>query len=290
MHFAIDISILRDRYGYQKTFDLLAEAGFTCLNMDYFLYNETPAELDLLCDDYLERAYRMRQQLDAMGLRCIQTHGPSGMRRVEGRMPDERELPYLKTARAVEASSILGAENIVLHLMNGWVPDYIPYNRDLMRSFIPYCKPGTRIAIENEYFENPDGTAFDPMQGAANMSAFVRSLESDCFCICVDIGHAAVSSGKAPETYLQQVDSSLLKALHVHDTDLKQDMHVLPYQADHNWTAIMQTLAQMGYTGNFEMEVSGAMRRMPDELMPAFLKMAKQVGDHLVSIFEAAKK
>jgi len=288
MRAAIDISILRDRYGYQKTFELLAEAGFQDLNMDYFLYADTPEHLDLLCDDYQERAYQLRQQLDAMGLRCIQTHGPSGMRRVEGRMPDERELPYLKTARAIESSSILGAENIILHLMNGWVPDYLPYNRDLMRSFIPYCKPGTRIAIENEFFENPDGTYFNPLKNAAGMNDFVHSLESDWFCTCMDIGHAAVS-GSVPEVYLQEIDSSLLKALHVHDTDFKQDMHVLPYQADHNWTAIMQTLAKIGYTGNFELEVSGAMRRMPDALMPAFLKMAKQVADHLISIYEAAK-
>ena len=69
------------------------------------------------------------------------------------------------------------------------------------------------------------------------------ALDSPWFVACVDLGHASIT-GFEPEEFIRGMDSQILRALHVQDTDYLDDRHQLPFLAKLNWPEIMKALKE----------------------------------------------
>ena len=87
-----------------------------------------------------------------------------------------------------------------------------------------------------------------------------------------------------------------LKALHLHDNDGREDMHVLPLTEGTgkvDWDALLKALADIGYEGDFTYKVNNSFvsALMQDEdVLLAKLKYAVAVGRNMIAKFEQYKK
>lgn len=159
-----------------------------------------------------------------------------------------------------------------------------------MLSFLPYAeKFNVDIGVENLFTKDKKtdkymGIRSDP----AEMNAFVDSLGSPRFKVCFDIGHAAIT-GVTPEYFIKGMTQERLTMLHVQDTDFKGDRHWLPFLGSHDWNAITDSLAEIGFNGTMNLEVLHFYDRFPKELMPTALKLAAEVARRLADEVENKK-
>lgn len=282
MYISVELYAIAEKFGDYKAVEMAAEAGFDAIDYSYYRGKECE---EVLGDGYREYAKKLRAHLDNVGIICNQAHAPYSSK--YGLKFDTSDQRYLYTLRAIEAASILGAKNIVVHVMS--VPDGVDfeqYNIDYYKSFIPYCeKFGIHIAVENLFYRDAKRRSFPSKLGTPEeLNRVVEKINSPWFAACVDTGHAALT-GHEPEDFIKAVNPSILKALHVQDNDYLDDRHVLPYTGELNWEAIMTSLKAAGYTGDLTFEITKYLDKFPKEIFPDVLRFAATVGRHLVSIY-----
>ena len=63
--------------------------------------------------------------------------------------------------------------------------------------------------------------------------------------------------------------------VHVHDSCLGMDLHLLPYQGSINWPSVSEALRDIGFSGVFSLE-TGAPQKLPTQL---FEQMSIAIAD-----------
>ena len=284
MRLIMDGAVISDRFGDYEAISLAKAAGFDGIDYSFYALTE---DRPMRGENYIEYAKSVRRCLDEQGLVCRQAHAPFSFG--YGEKMDESEPHYRDVVRAIEASAILGVENIIVHSIP--VPpntDYEAYNLSYYKSLEPYCeKYGVHIAVENLFRYNANCRSYLGMLHTPQLLCdFIQKLDSPWFVACLDVGHAAIT-GMEPEDYIAGMKGGLLKALHIQDTDYLGDTHTLPYLGRLNWDAVMSELKKINYDGDFTFEVMGFMGKHPKELLPDALKYAAAIGRHLIAKFES---
>ena len=259
--------------GEEVAFALLKKAGFDAC--DYSFYEGAKH----LGEDYMDEARRTKEALDKAGLICNQAHAPYELR--EGETFDTSSENYLQIVRSLEYAAFLGEKNIVVHfIVTQDRENTYSVNQQYFKTLIPFCeKFGIRIAAEND-FERRNGEKLPVLNDPDLLQQFVRDLQSDYVVACVDIGHAGMFND--PVAFLEKMDSSVLKMLHVHDNDLNEDLHMFPYTCNIKWDKVCAALAGIGYDGDLTFEVVKGIHKIPDELkIDAYVFLAK-IGRHLI--------
>lgn len=284
MKLAMDYNLLRATYGDLGGFAVAKETGFDAI--DYGFYDMKDNNW-LRRDDYLEYAKNLRTAMDDAGVQCRQTHAPFNFH--YGCAVDESSIEYLETVRAIEASAILGAKYTVIHAVV--VPEDVDlhtYNLEFYRSFIPYCqKYGIQIAVENLFYYNEAKQRCSRLGRPEELMRMVRELASPWFVICVDVGHCLLT-GYQPEDFIDALDGSLVKVLHIQDTDDIADRHTMPYLGDIHWDKVMEALKRKDYQGDLTYEIFKFFKKMPLELRYEALSFSEKVGRHLIRLFDEA--
>lgn len=279
MKLSIETCVLHKRYGDEKTIQMLKKAGFD--SIDYSFY-WLPQSDEVLGEDYIAYAHKVRAMLDENEMTCNQAHAPFDLG--YGKSFDVSEPEYAKIVRAMESAAIMGAECIIVHALE--VPasvDIFAYNLAYYQSLKPYCeKFGIRVAVENLFRGDYKskcmrGTLFTP----EHLNQMIKELDSPYFVVCVDLGHAALT-GYEPQDLIKRFDNQTLKALHVQDTDYIDDMHTLPYAGKLNWDGITGALKEIGYNADLTFEIFHYLGRIDDEMMEDTLAFAARTGRHLI--------
>ena len=262
------------RYGEEEAFRILKKTGFDAC--DFSFYYEW---LDVLKGDYMNNAKKTKAALDSAGLLCNQAHAPFEIK--EGEAFNETCENYLLTVRSIEYAAYLGAKQIIVHLIPTANRDELyAYNQKFYKSLEPYGKKyGIKIAVEND-FERRDGKVLPLLGDPKSFSEFVKDLGSDIFVACLDIGHAAMFSD--PAEFINNMDSSLLKALHIHDNDLHEDLHLFPMTGNMDWSALCEALKNSGYDGDFTLEPIKGFYKIPIELTEDALYFLAKTGRYLI--------
>lgn len=279
MKLSINTSTLRRRFGDEEAIKMIKAAGFECY--DYSMYDIEERD-DLLGEDYKERAQRLRKLADEIGIECNQAHAPFEFK--YGDVLDESNEAYLRIVRSIEAAAIHGAENIIIHSITRLPEgvDFCEYNRKFYLSFIPYCKRfGIKVSVEN-LFNCDDGKYTGFLSKPQEHIDFVRSLNSDCFNACVDVGHSTLTGCK-PEDVIAAMDKNMLCALHIHDNYGRSDIHNIPTFGIHNWDKITEALRSIGYKGVFTLEI--VLNRYENEILKEVLLFTEKIGRYLVRKF-----
>ena len=277
---------LVNKFGYEKAFAMIKNAGFDAV--DYSLFYDPNRWL--LQDDYLEKARAIRKAMDAAGLVCRQTHSPFEgakiYRGLEYGDPWTEDCPeYLETIRGLEVSAILGANHTVVHnLETPEGVDIMEYNYQFYKSLQPYAeKFDIKIAIENIFSKDLEKKIFPERIGSAeNMNALYKRLNSDRFVLLVDTGHARIANIQ-PQDLIRELTPGALQGLHIQDTDTTWDRHLPPYASIINWEAVMQALKDTGYQGDFTYELAAG--SVPDQLAESFLAYTAAIGRYLIKRF-----
>ena len=100
------------------------------------------------------------------------------------------------------------------------------------------------IAIENQC---------DPVKTRRAMDILER-FDSPKLGMCFDSGHANVCPAGAE---MLARFGHRLKALHLHDNHSTDDEHLLPFEGNISWPALMRQIEQLGYQGATTLEVGG---------------------------------
>lgn len=263
------------RFGQEKAFELLKKCGFDAC--DFSFYNDGAR---LLGDDYMENARSTKEMLDKAGLLCNQAHAPFDLK--EGEAFDTSCNHYNAVVRSIEYAAYIGAKNIVVHLICTANRDELcQYNRRYYKSLEHYGKKfGIRIAIEND-FERRDGRILPVLNDPYEYGEFIESLDSEWLVGCVDIGHAAMF--RDPDDFILKTKGSFVQALHVHDNDLHEDLHMFPLIGRINWYGLCESLKRVNYSGDFTLEAVKSFDRIPNELMEDTLIYIAKIGRYFMN-------
>ena len=100
--------------------------------------------------------------------------------------------------------------------------------------------------------------------------------------VCWDFGHANLVYGD--QVPCLRYLSHRLKVTHVHDNRGEFDEHRPPYLGNVNWEAIMPTLKEIGYQGDFSFEVIRMGPHVPEYLRDSLWVHLRKVGEYLISL------
>ncbi len=281
MKLSIETCIMRERYNDETAVRMIKDAGFDAYDYSMYWMSE---KTDMLGDNYREKALRLKQFADEIGIECNQAHAPFDIQytnELNMSNPD-----YCRIVRSVEVAAILGAENIIVHAIKNNLPanvDFEEYNRVFYGTLAPYCESfGINISVENLFNWDKENQKYVPvLSDPSEHMKFVKSLNSKYFNVCVDLGHSSVT-GYKPEEVIKVMDKNLFKTLHIHDNDFVYDQHLVPYGGQMNWDKITEALALMEYSGDFTLELTGFLKNLDNDVLDAGLKYAEQTGRVLI--------
>ena len=283
MKLSMETYVLREHFGDEAAIRMIKDAGFDAY--DYSMYWASEPH-EMLGDDYIERARLLRQYSDGLGISCNQTHAPFEVHAEDEFSVSNRK--YLRLVRSLEISSILGAKNVIVHAVkvSGQTGEsFDELNTRFYRSLLPYAeKFGVNISVEN-LFDWQNDRALPILSDPKEHQAFIKSLGSDRFNACLDIGHSAIT-GYRPEEAISEMSPDILATLHVHDNNYKYDEHLMPFSGDFDWGKIASALKHIGYRGELTFEIFGYLGRLSDQLLPDAVNYAARVGRDIISKIE----
>ena len=288
MRLSMDTSAVSLYYGDEEALRIIRRAGFDCCDFSFCTLDGSVKIGEN--EAYLSWARHLRSVMDEIGLVCNQAHAPLTLTR-ENYSADMSDMHYRELVRSMECASVFGAPHIVVHPLGQEGGDSRDFDLRFYQDLEKWCRRfKIKVAIENVYTVDPaTGVKQRRLCSAEEQAALVRALGTECFTVLIDIGHAAILGSK-PEDYLRRMDPALLGGLHVHDTDFREDLHVPPYHALHDWDAIMKTLGEMDYAGDLSLEIPYYISRFDRALVPVAVRFAEEIGRHLIDRFETLRR
>ncbi len=283
MKLSTETYVMRKRFGDMKAIEMIKKAGFDCY--DYSMY-WTDNNDDMLGEDYREKAYALKAYADKLGICCNQAHAPFEFNSKSDTM-DITNAAYKRLIRSIEVASVLGAKTIIVHAICDMPNDeFFDYNRTFYNSLITWCKKyKIEVSVENLFKPKDGNWEKNEWEGILSEPGehmdFVKSLGEDCFNICVDVGHLAITGNK-PDEVISAMDSRLLKSLHIHDNDYSADLHYMPYFGSFDWDKIIASLKKIGYNNELTFEIFGSLSKLDDELLQPALDFAEKIGRNLI--------
>ena len=257
-------SFLALNHGQHKALEMIAKAGFDCVDM-YFGYMAKENDNEFLQPDAPQLCKELRKRAEDLGLSFNQAHAPFQMDHkpwLEGTRED-----ILRRYRiSFELAGILGVRNMVvhpLHCMNylNNDPDWImEQNVEYYSALLPYAQDaGVKIAIENMWQKNQFNKqiTLSVCSSPYELRKYVDACNGVApqFVACLDVGHC-ILTGHDPVNSIE-VLGDRLDALHVHDVDGIGDNHACPMTMTVKYPDVMEALKRVDYKGEFTLEVGG---------------------------------
>ena len=284
MKLSIETGELRRRFNDKIALKMIKDAGFDAFDYSFCYFHDQP-EKDMLDDCYIQRATELRKYADEIGLVCTQSHAPLDYAYTDE--PSLSNINFMRNVRAIEVASILGAKSIVFHglgIVHAKGLDYIEYNTQYLRSYLPYCeKYNMVISYENSCAISKEMKVI-PIPGLhtpEEYMKFIDSLDNRWFNLCFDTGHCAVV-GAEPDEFILGMNNKYLKALHIHENNREKDQHLIPYSGNFDWDKIADALRKIDYQGDFSFECSNFLAYLPNDLLSPALKYCEQMGRHFI--------
>ncbi len=283
---------LRRFFDKKTTFKIIREAGFDCADLNFSLpgYRKVNEEYD----NYINEAAELKEYADSIGLSINQAHAP--FHSSTGNCDTDREIFKSLTA-SMKIASLYGVKNIIIH-----PKQHLPYrgnekalfdmNMEFYRSLIPYCEEyGITVCVENMWQNNPHNgyITHSTCSKPEEFCEYIDTVGSHLIRACLDIGHTALVDVEADEA-IRMLGRERLVALHMHDTDYKDDLHSLPGMSKIPYDKVVDALAEIGYTGDMTLEADGFLTGFEADFLPEAEKFMAKRTRFLADRFEAKQK
>ena len=206
---------------------------------------------------------------------------------------DKQALVEKAMHRSVQACEKLGIKWAAAHITHsvedaGFVPEI---KKKSIRYFTPFIEAanlvGVGIAFENMIASNEINRIRYPA-AAWELIDFVDDINAPNVGICWDFGHAHFLYPNDQSKPLHQLGKRL-KVIHVHDNWRTADSHVTPYFGTINWPPIMEALTDMGFAGDFTLELTTINRGRPDEVQTMNAQHAYLIGMYLLAMADKSE-
>ncbi|MBQ7171059.1 MAG: sugar phosphate isomerase/epimerase [Clostridia bacterium] len=217
--------------------DYIADAGFEMV----------------FCDEFNQKEIlRLKEKCDRLGIALEFLHAPyAGVNQFWN--PGDA---YLKLRdgiySSIEGASEAGIPVVVSHVSSGWFPPLI-YDFGLAR-FDELVEYATAKKVK---------IAFENLRRDDYLDVIMKRYEKEPYVgFCYDCGHQHCYSYGEPVDYLALYGDRLL-CTHIHDnfgrdqTDIWRDAdeHIMPFDGNLDYTAMMKRLHKTGYTGALTLEL-----------------------------------
>ncbi len=290
MRLATTTEKLAEAFGDEECVRILAEAGFDSIDWGFF---EMAAGKGIWCtDSWREHALRLKETGARCGIGFSQAHAPFPSSQGEAAAD---KVILERILRSMEAASLLGIRNIVVHPVQ-----HLNYAKErnrlwemnlaFYRSLIPYCEEyGIRVCAENmwQYDSRRRYIVDSVCSQPEEFCGLLDALDSPWITGCLDLGHCALV-GVEPQDFIRAMGKRRLQALHVHDVDYLQDCHTMPFLKSLNWDAVTEALAEIGYEGDFTFEADSFYEGFPDGLKRDACRLMERTGRYLIERIQAA--
>lgn len=239
--------------GEEKAIEYIAKAGFEAWDFSMFrmckydwqakklLDNDHP----LASSEYLKFARRLKQIGLDNGIVCNQSHAPFPLYSPEIRS-------YMK--RAIECTAEAGGKICVIHPDNYKSAEE---NAEMYFELLPFAKEcGVKIATENMWNWDDELNQAAPAACSSHESfvAHIDAVNDEYFTACLDLGHAEMRGLETSAVKMIKALGNRLGALHVHDNNLHDDSHQIPFSMKMDFDAIIGALKEIGYKGDMTLE------------------------------------
>ncbi len=246
-----EIHSISKHIGDCKAVEMVAKAGFDA--WDFSLFDMCPWDWEnkriiptdhpLAGKNYLSYARELRHIGENMGIHCNQSHAP---------FPSAPMFDAL--VRSLECTAEAGGEICIIHPVN---TQNAEQNAEMYERLLPIAKSvGVKIATENMWNWNKEKNEAAPAacSDPASFLAHLNAVNDPDFVACLDLGHAEMRGLGTTAPEMIRALGSHLQALHIHDNDLHNDSHQIPFSMQMDFDAIALALAEIGYSGYLTLE------------------------------------
>lgn len=275
-------------HGAEKAIRIIAQAGFDAYD---YSFCELKSDDPFYTDGYMENARKMKAAADECGISCNQAHAPFPSSVGD---PEKDEKIFNDIVKSIEYAAYLGAKCIVVHPKQHLVyaehaEELFELNVEFYKRLVPYAeKFGIKVATENMWQWNGNAKACidSTCSRAWEFNKYIDAVNSPYLVGCLDIGHVSLMGTDIPK-FIHDMGNERIFALHVHETDLKNDNHTLPFTQKIDWISVAKALGEIDYKGDLTFEAGQFPTRMPAELsLDAEILLCK-VGRYLASVIDA---
>ncbi len=264
-------------------------SGFKYL--DYSFYYDHKGNSPFLLDDERHWQDQVKAAIDAAdecGFTFVQAHAP-GYNPLSSM---DYESCMRAMTRSVEACHLLNIPVIVMHTSYGrqhlYPMDkakYFEYNRGFVGRMLETAeKYGVTVCIENTSSGNM-GDFYFP-RTPAEMNDFIEYMDHPLLGCCWDTGHAVMEGKSDQYDDLKELGGNL-KAVHIHDNNMRSDQHLPPYCGKLQLDRFIEGLIAINYQGAFTFESDGflnnfngdgKLKTLPLEVRKSALKLLFEIG------------
>lgn len=260
MKISTEIGSISELVGEHKAVELCAKAGFdgwdfTMLKMgpyNWRIDGLDPSDHPLCGSNYLQFARELRKIGEDNGIRCNQSHAPFPVS-----CPAIRD----RLKRALECSAEVGAEICVIHPDNDKSPEE---NAEMYLELLPFAKScGVKMATENMWNWAPGWTHITHAACSTSESfrKHIEAVNDDFLVACLDIGHAEIQGAGDGAANMIRALGDKLQALHIHDNNLRDDSHQIPFSMSVDFDEVVRALKEIGYSGWLTLESGTYMKQ-----------------------------
>lgn len=224
---------------------------------------------------------KTREIINGYGLTVNQSHAPCNFF-----MQKDYDWFARHLLNSIKFCQKLGSEIFVVHgnqmdRSKPYVPaEVLEFNYRLYSPIVEFAAiNGMKVAFENT-ITNEKQPSF--CSNAEELIALTEKFaDSGAVGICWDLGHGNVMFDPHSVPEMAKTKDWLI-ATHVHDNYFGRDMHGIPFSGNLDWNAVMQTLKDIDYKGDFTFEF--VYKNYPDELVKDILQFAYKAGNYLLSL------
>ena len=239
--------------GEEKAIELIAKAGFDSWDFSMFsmaLYDWGTRKViksnhPLAGENAIVFAKKLKRIGLENGITCNQSHAP---------FPTACADIRSKYQLAIECTAEAGGEICVIHPDNDKNAEE---NAEIYYELLPFAKScGVKIAAENMWNWNYNKNHAVPAACSYPESflAHLNAVNDDYFVACLDVGHAEMKGLETNSVEMIKALGNKLQALHLHDNDLLNDSHQIPFSMRIDFVSIMRALKEIGYSGYLTLE------------------------------------
>ncbi|MBE6364103.1 MAG: sugar phosphate isomerase/epimerase [Lentisphaerae bacterium] len=264
-------------------------SGFKYL--DYSFYYDHKGNSPFLLDDecyWQDQVKAASDAADECGFTFVQAHAP-GYNPLSSM---DYESCMRAMTRSVEACHLLNIPVIVMHTSFGpqhlYPMDkakYFEYNKGFVGRMLETAeKYGVAVCIENTSSGNM-GDFYFP-RTPAEMNDFIEYMDHPLLGCCWDTGHAVMEGKSDQYDDLKELGGNL-KAVHIHDNNMRSDQHLPPYCGKLQLDRFIEGLIAIDYKGVFTFEsdgflnnfnCNGKLKTLPLEVRRSALKLLFEIG------------
>lgn len=280
-----EIYSIAKHVGEQKAVEYVAKAGFDAWDFSMFAtWLRDPvtgqrymADQPLTGPNYLAFARELKQIGLDNGIVCNQSHAP---------FPTVEPAAWDMIKRSIESTAEAGGSICVIHPGNHLTAEE---NARIYQQLLPFAKEhGVKIAAENMFNREPGTRRIIPA-ACSSPEDFLKHLklvDDPELVACLDIGHAQIVGCETSAPEMIRALGHHLQALHIHDNDLYDDCHQLPFTMQIDFAAVIRALKYIGYDGYLTLEANSYLKNhTPQNVFEGVREMAA-VARKLAEMFE----